>query len=368
MAALTALDAQTDLAGVATGGAINEDLQQKIWDLSAIPLEGLDRIGRGRVTAPSFSWIRDRLATAADNAWVENATYAQSASGVTDFASSATAPLNRFINHVQISTKAVATSRMAQAVNSVGNQGSLSEQLVIANRELMRDIEFSIFSRLGASVAGVAASTAARAASYISWIDVTASNAVLFDTFSQAGSGVTQGGWETSGNTWAIPTGTCTTGGLTETLVRTAVLNLFKNGACDTNKSLVAMTTAEMKQGISSFMYTSSAKIGSFVKETGDQAGMAVGNVEYWQTDYCLLELVANRLMTTMTLSNAFTPLWIFDPGQVELVYLIGPNTTAPAPEGLVDVRWTSAYWSTRFHPEAVSGIVGINSATAMAA
>jgi hypothetical protein len=367
MAALSALDAQTDLAGVATGGAINEDLQQKIWDLSAIPLEGLDRIGRGRVTAPSFSWIRDRLAAAADNAVVENAGYGTSASA-TEFVNTATAPLNRFINHVQISTKAIATSRMAQAVNSVGNQGSLAEQLVIANRELMRDIEFSIFSRLGASVAGVAASTAARAASYISWLDVTASNVVLFDTFSQAGSGVTQGGWETSGNTWAIPTGTCTTGGLTETLVRTAILNLFKNGACDTNKSLVAMTTAELKQNISTYMYSSTAKIGSFIKESGDTSSRAVGNVEYWQTDYCLLELVANRLMTTLTLSNAFTPLWIFDPAQIELVYLIGPNTTAPAPDGLVDVRWTSAYWSTRFHPEATAGIVGINSATAMAA
>jgi hypothetical protein len=368
MAALASMDAQADLAGVATGGAINEDLQQKIWDLSAIPLEGLDRIGRGRVSAPSFSWIRDRLAAAADNAWVETASYQQSASGVVDFTNSATVPLNRFINHVQVSVKAVATSRMAQAVSTPGNHGSLAEQLVIANRELMRDLEFSIFSRLGASVAGNGVSTAARAASYISWLDVTASNNVLFDTFSQAGSGLTQGGWETSGNTWAIPTGTCTVGGLTETLVRTAVLNLFKNGACDTTKSLVAMTTPELKQNISTYMYTSSAKIGSFIKESGDSSSKAVGNVEYWQTDYALLELVANRLMTTLTLSNAFTPLWIFDPGQVELVYLVGPNTTAPSPEGLVDVRWTSAYWSTRFHPEATAGIVGINSATAMAA
>ncbi len=142
----------------------------------------------------------------------------------------------------------------------------------------------------------------------------------------------------------------------------------FKNGACDTNKSLVAMSTAEMKQNISTYMYTSTAKIGSFIKESDDRSSRAVGNVEYWMTDYALLELVANRLMSTLTLTNAFTPLWIFDPGQLELVYLIGPNTTAPAPDGLVDVRWTSAYWGTRFHPEACAGIVGINSATAMAA
>ena len=368
MAALTALDAQADLAGVATGGAVNEELMAKIWDISKIPLPGLDRIGRGTVTSYKYDWIRDRLAAAAANAWVENATYAASASGVTDFASSATAALNRFQNHIQVSVKAVAVSEMAQAVNSVGGLGGLAYNLMVAQRELMRDIEYSIFAANVASVAGNAVSTAAKTASYASIIDVTASNVVANDTFSQAGSGITQGGWETSGNTFAAMTGTATAAGLTETDIRTTCLNLFKNGACDTEKSLVAMTSPELKQIISQYMYTSTAKIGSFVKETGDTAGRAVGNVEFFQTDFALLELVANRFMSTITLTNAFTPLWIFDPGQFELVYLRGPTTSALAKQGLVDVRTVSAYWGTRFHPEACAGIVGIDAATAMAA
>lgn len=368
MAALTALDAQADLSGVATGGAVNEDLMAKIWDISRIPLPGLDRIGRGTVSAYKYDWIRDRLAAAASNAWVENATYAASASGVTDFANSATAALNRFQNHIQVSVKAIAVSEMAQAVSSVGGQGGLAYNLMVAQRELMRDIEYSIFAVNAASVAGNAASTAAKTASYASILDVSGSNVVANDTFAQAGSGITQGGWETSGNTFAAMTGTATAAALAESDIRGVVLNLFLNGACDTEKSLVAMTTATLKQVISAYMYTSTARIGSFVKETGDRAGLAVGNVEYFQTDYALLELVANRFMSTISLTNAFTPLWIFDPAQFELVYLRGPTTSALAKQGLVDVRTVSAYWGTRFHPEACGGVVGIDASSAMTA
>lgn len=367
MAALTALDAQADLAGVVVGGAVNEDLMQKIWDISRIPLPGLDRIGRGRVTADKFDWVRDRLAAAATNQWVENATYAASASGVTDFASSATAALNRFRNYIQISVKAIAISDMADAVSSVGNSGSLAYNLIVAQRELMRDIEFSIFNSNVASVAGNAATTASATATYASIIDTVAgSGPVANDTFSQAGSGITQGGW--TGAVWAALTGTATAGALTETLVRTAVKNLYKNGACDHSKALVAMTSPDVKQLMSEYMFTSSARIGSLVKETGDDNGRAVGSVELFQTDYGLLELVPNRFMSTLTLTNAFSCLWIFDPMQMELVYLRGPTTSAGAKQGLVDVRWTSAYWGTRFHPEALAGIVGIDATAAMTA
>ncbi len=370
MAVLGGLDvttASTGLAAVATGGAINEDLMSKIWDISRIPLPFLDKCGRGKVSAQQFDWVRDRLVAAADNAWVERATYASSASGVTDFASSATAPLNRFRNHVQISVKAVAMSEMADDVSSVGGSGGLAYNVMVAQQELMRDIEFSIVGRLGASVAGTA-STAPRAASYIAIPDVTASGVVANDTFGQAGSGITQGGWETSGNTWAIPTGTATAAALSEDDIRDLVTNLHKNGACDHDKSLVAMASPDLKRTISEYMFTSTARIGSLVKETGDDNGRAVGSIEYFQTDFGLLQLVPNRFMSTVSLTNAFSCLWVFDPAQFELVYLRGPTTTELAKQGLVNVRMVNAYWSTRFHPEACGGILGIDATAAMTA
>lgn len=367
MAVTAGLDVNVDLAGVATGGAINEDVMQKIWDISKIPLPFLDRVGRGRVTSYRPEWVRDRLAAAADNAYVETATFG-TASAPTDIGDSSAALLNRFRNYVQISAKGISVSTMADTVSSVGGSGGMGYQIAKAQNEVMRDIEFSIVGRLGASVAPASNSTAGRAASYISIIDVAASNVVANPTFSQAGSGVTQGGWETSGNTWAIPTGTCTTGGITETLIRTAVKNLYKNGACDHDKGLVAMCSADLKEVISQYMFTSSARIGSLVKETGDSNGRAVGSVEYFQTDFGLLQLVPNQFMTTMTLSNAFSSLWIFDPAQFELCWLRGPTTENLAKTSLVNSKLVSAYWTTRFHPEACAGIIGINAATAMVA
>lgn len=365
MASLAALDVKTDLAGVVAGGAINEDVMQKIYDISKISLPGLDRIGRGSVTNSKYSWVRDRLSAGAANAYVETAGYG-TVTGAAEFVDTASAPLNRFENYTQISVKALSVSEMASTVNSIGNVGALARNVMYAQNELMRDIETIIFGLNQPSAVGNSTTTAPLTASYASVIDITAGNATANNTFLQAGSGVVQGGW--SGTLWEALTGTATVGALTETLVRQLCLNLFKNGACDTEKSLIAMTSPELKQQISQYMYTSTAKIGSFVKETGDSAGRAVGNVEYWQTDYALLELVASRFISTMTLTNAFTPLWIFDPNQFELVYLRGPTTSAAAKLGLVDTRWVNAYWGTRFHPEACGGIVGINAALPMTA
>jgi len=191
---------------------------------------------------------------------------------------------------------------------------------------------------------------------------------VANDTFVQAGSGITQGGWETSGNTWAIPTGTATAAALAEDDIRDLVTNLHKNGATEADKPMVAMCSPDLKRTISEYMFTSSARIGSLIKEAGENSGRAVGAVEYFVTDFCVLELVPNRFMSTVSLTNAFSNLWIFDPAQFELVYLRGPTTTALAKQGLVDVRMVNAYWGTRFHPEACGAVMGIDASAAMTA
>jgi hypothetical protein len=367
MAALTGLNAQTNMAGVAAGGAINEDLSQKIWDVSRIPLPGLDAIGRGTVSAARYSWVRDRLAAPAANAVVENATYAQSGASATDFISTATAPLNRFVNQIQISVKAVAVSEMSSAISTPGGIGGLAENVIIAQRELMRDVENHIFNLNQASVVGVAASTAAQTASMASVIDDTGT-VVANTTGINAGSGITFGGWNGT-DLFAALGGTATAAAIAEADIRAIVLALFKNGACDTEKALVAMGSPEVKQVISQYMYTSTARIGSFLKMQGDgSSDRALSNVEFIQTDYGLLRLIGSRFMGTMTLTNPFSNLWIFDPGQFELVTLKGMNVTAGQKSGLVDVRWANMYWGTRFHPEACGAVVGIDSALAMTA
>jgi hypothetical protein len=370
MTALSAIDSYTDLRAIGLAGqsGINEDLMQKLWDLSPTEVPGLERIGRGRTTNNVVEWLRDRLDAPAVNAWVENATYAASASSPTDFAATNAAPKNRFRNYVQSSVKAIALSDMAQLVDSAGNAGNFAKHVMDAQKELMRDIEYQVFGTNSATVLGVAASTAAKAGSLAAILDVSGSTFVANDTFAQAGSGITQGGWETSGFTFAALTGTATAAAISEADIRGVVKNLYKNGATNRDKALVALTSPDLKEVISQYMYTSTARIGSLIKESGDINSRAVSNVEFWQTDFGLLELVPDVHVSTITLTNAFSFLWLFDPSQIELVYLQGPTTSTGAKDGLVDVRWLSAHWSLRFQPEAIGGVVGVDATAAMTA
>jgi hypothetical protein len=261
----------------------------------------------------------------------------------------------------------VAVSEMSSTISTPGGIGGLAENVIIAQRELMRDVENHIFNLNQASVVGVAASTAAQTASMASVIDDT-STVVANTTGINAGSGITFGGWNGT-DLFAALGGTATAAAIAEADIRAIVLALFKNGACDTEKALVAMGSPEVKQVISQYMYTSTARIGSFLKMQGDgSSDRALSNVEFIQTDYGLLRLVGSRFMGTMTLTNPFSNLWIFDPGQFELVTLKGMNVTAGQKSGLVDVRWANMYWGTRFHPEACGAVVGIDSALAMTA
>ena len=369
MTALVAMDAWTDLKGVTIGGALNDDVMQKLWDLSPTEVPLLERIGRGTCSNPTVEWLRDRLDAPAVNKWVENAIYAQSASGATDFAASNAAPKNRFRNYVQSSVKAISISDLSQLSSDIGGSGNFAKHIMDAQKELMRDIEYQIAGTNTATVVGVAASTAAQAGSIAAIVDVTASGVTANDTFAQAGSGITQGGWETSGYTFAAMTGTCTTGALAESDIRGVVKNLYKNGATRRDKALLALTSPDMKEVISQYMYTSTARIGSIVKESGDSDSRAVSNVEYWQTDFGLLELVPDVHVTTMTATtNAFSFVWLLDPSQMELVYMRGPTVSQGAKQGLVDVRWLSAHWTLRFQPEAIGGVVGIDATSAMTA
>ena len=368
MGALAAQDAWTDLRGVATGGAINEDVLQKLWDLSPTEVPLLERIGRGRTSSVITEWMRDRLAAPAVNAWAENAAYAQATTAPTDFAATNAAPTNRFRNYVQSSLKAISLSDISQIVDSVGGSGRFAKHVMDAQKELMRDIEYQLAGTNTATVLGVAATTAGRAGSIAAIIDVAASGPVANDTFAQAGSGITQGGWETSGNTWAALTGTATAAALTEADIRGVVKNLYKNGATNRDKALVAMTSPDLKEVISQYMYTSTARVASIVKESADMTSRAVSNVEYWATDFGLLELVPNVHVSTITLTNAFSFLWILDPMQMELVYLQGPTVSNGAKDGLVDVKWLTAHWTARWQPEAIGGVVGIDATAAMTA
>jgi hypothetical protein len=360
MAVIAALDAKTDLAGVTTGGVINEDVMQKIWDVSKIPLPLLDRVGRGRVTAAQYDWVVDKLATAASNKWVETANFSTTtASGVTDFADTATTPTARLRNHVQISVKAISVSEMGNAVSSVGGSGGLEYNLMQAQQELMRDIEYHAIGNY-ASVAGNGTSTAPVTAGYVAGCkDQTSPTRNLVDT---AG---TEGGYNTSTSVFdALTVGTAR--GITETQIRDLCQALYLGGCGGPGQALTAMCGPALKRTISTYMYTSSARIASLVKDVASsEMATAQGAVDIFITDFGTLELVPNRFDADLG-TNQYV-LRIFDPAYFEIVFLRGVNTTAGAKLGLVERRIVNAYWGTRFNPECMGVIADINPSTAMA-
>lgn len=360
MAVIAALDAKGDLAGVAVGGVIRESVMDDIWNISRIPLPLTDRIGRGTVNAASYDWVTDKLATAvATNAWVEQANFSTTtATTATDFADSATPPSVRLRNHIQISVKAVTVSELADAVTSVGGSGGLAYNLMVAQQELKRDLEATMLSNKP-SVLGNATTTAPQTAGYAASVqDQTTPTRDLCDT-----SG-TQGGWNSGTSIFDAYTPGAKRA-ITETKLRNIAQALYLGGCGGPDQALVAMCAPTIKRTISTYMFTSSARIAQWTKEVGSNASnSAVGAVDVFITDFGTLELVPNRFQVDLG-TNQYG-LYVFDPNYYEQVFLRGVTTSVNAKIGLVERRTMSAYWGTRFNPECIGAILDIDDAAAM--
>lgn len=377
MTAITSLDAKTDLAAVVIGGAINESVMQKIWDVSRVPLPFTDRVGTGSCSAAQQDWVRDRLAAGADNAFVETAeTPITGASAVTVVQDASVQPLNRYRNHVQVSARVAVVTELSNLVSSVGGSGGIAYQIMKAQRQLKQDIEYMITARTQASLAGNGTTIAPRCNSLNAIADLNIVGTLdTFRSIASAGAS-TDGGWDGASvfaapNMVATPTPTA----LAESDIRDAVQDLYMMGSSDPDKALVLMTSPPLKRIISEYYYTSTAKAAPFIKTSGEGANQrAVGSVEFIVTDYATLELVPNRFMgEEQATSNGASlannhQLHIFDPDMFEIVYARGVVTQELAKVGLAERRLVNAYWSTRFHPEAYSLICDISVLLAMTA
>lgn len=363
MAVIASLDAET-MRGVATGGMINEDVMQKIWDVSRIPLPFTDRVGSGRVSANQYDWVVDKLATPdTGNAWVEEGNFSTTtATSPTDYADSATAPTRRYRNYIQVSVKAVSVSEMSQSVSSIGGSGGLAYQLMVAQQELRRDVE-AIACWNQTSTIGNATTTAPKTATYVSGCQELTS-----PTRDLVNSASTYTAYNTSTGVFTALGVAGTARAITETFLRDMAQALYIGGCGGPGQRLTLMTSPEVKRIISTYMYTSSARIASLVKDVQSATmAEAQGAVDIFITDFGTLELVPSRFVTGLTGSGATRHYaMLFDPEYFELVYLRGYTTTENAKIGLVDRRTCNVYWGTRFNPECMGVIADIDPTAAM--
>jgi hypothetical protein len=317
------------LDAVTFGGLINEDVMQKIWDISSIPLPLTDAIGSDRHERSYNEWTTDKLA-APDlaNKHIDGA----------DTTADNTKVGARVGNHSQLSLKGVKVSSRAQASDVVGQSNALAYQVSERQKELRRDIE-AIMLTGQASVADNGSSTAGQSAGLSAWIKT---NGVFGAT------GAIPGFSTSTGLVGAVTPGTVRA--LSETLIRDACEKVYLAGGNPTK----LMTVPSLVRKLSEYLFTSSARIATLTSETGQsrEAATAKGAVNVFLTDFGVtLDIVPNRLQPLEQTGTGAT-VFVVDPGMASLSLLRGYQTEPLAKTGTSDRRQMSCDWSLKVYNE----------------
>jgi hypothetical protein len=137
MAATVAASKSYDLSG----GALREDLENMIYDISPMETWFLSNAGRGSCKSTTHEWLTDSLVAPAANFNIEGDA----------FAAVARALPSRLKNYTSISRKDFEVTGTAQAVDNAGMAKLLAYHTARAAKELKRDIETSILGNNPAS-------------------------------------------------------------------------------------------------------------------------------------------------------------------------------------------------------------------------
>ena len=316
------LDAQ------AYGGVVREDVMEKIWDVSRIPLPLTDLIGKGTHTNRRVEFTVDDLgAPATDNAVIDGADIDQNDAVLTE----------RQSNFTQTAVKEIQVSHLAQAANSIGGAGKMSYQIMQAQRRLKRDIEAQMLTSQ-ASVIGDGTAAPGISAGLGAWISSNYFNA------GTTGDGAA-GGFNTTTGVIDAPTADTTPAALTEKLIRDAVQAVFEAGGGE-NQDLVLMATPQVIRNLSEFLFTTNARIATMTNDNarGTSPMTAYGATNVFIPDFGVLKMVANRLQPTEA-TNVSTA-YILDPSHIRLSYMRGPRVEPLAKTGLSEKRLCSADYS----------------------
>lgn len=332
-----------DLKGVLRGGLIREEVMNKIWDISKIPLPFTDMIGTDSTGNSYFEWTTDELAAPdLTNALVDGA----------DASGNDTRTGLRVGNHCQISDKVVRVSYRADASNVIGRAKELAYQLMRRQQELKRDIEAIVLSNQ-ASVADNGNATAGKVGGLPSWLTTTHING-------------TAGGFNTAtGLTVARTVGVRSA--LTETKVRDAVQTIYNAGGDPT----VMMSIPGIIRKFSEYLFSSSARVATLMSDQGKskEQAAALGSVNVFVTDFGTLKMVPNRLQQTYLDTDAVpataADVFILDPEYLSLCYLHNIRTDDLAKTGLAENRQMSVDYTLVVNTEKAHGIIGTINPTA---
>jgi len=332
--ATTNLDS-ADLKAVASGGLINEDVMQRIFDISAIPLPFTDMIGSSEVKNSYTEWTVDRLQDQnLDNAQIDGA----------DLTGDDTSTGARVGNHCQISTKRVPVSSRADASDTIGRAKELGYQVMMRQRELRRDIEGIMLTGQG-SVADNGSTVAGKLGGLQAWLATNALNG-------------TTGGFS-NGTVADYTPGAAAA--LTETQVRDMIEQIWIGGG---DVSVMMSVPGVIKQ-FNQYLFTSSARIATMTADTSADSATrnmkAQGNVNVYISDHGnTVEIRANRLQPGYQSSDPKTvaALYFLDPAYLSQGVLRGERTEPMAKTGLSEVRMMSKDYTLKVLNEEAHGVI----------
>lgn len=326
------------LKSVQYGGLINEDVMQKIWDISKIPLPLQDMISTDGAKQEHTEWTVDELAAPdLDNAVADGhqvTTEDDSKVG------------NRVGNHCQNSIKVVNVSTRARSSDTIGYSDALSYQLIRRQQELRRDVEaISLSSQ--ASVAELVGTGAAvgKAGALGSWIETATANVG------------TAGGFDLATGLTVTPI--ATKAALTEDNVRDVCETVYQNGG---NPGVFMSGTSVIRR-FSEYLFTSSARVATLMSDQGKsrEAAAALGSVNVFVTDFGVtLELHANRLQQPDAAVGDGTAYngYVLDPEYLRMAYLTGYHVQPLAKQGLSDRRMMHVDWTLKVLNEKAHGMI----------
>lgn len=335
-----------DASAQPVGGVVREDVMNQIWNISNIPLPLTDMISKGTHKNRKVEWTEDELATPdTSNAVVDGADISQNNAKLGD----------RVANYTQISVKEVQVSHSLESADSIGNQGSMSYQIMQRQKELRRDVE-AIQLTIQGSVAGDGATIPGKAAGL---------GAQLKTNISLGATGVA-GGFNTTSGLFESPT-IGTKRALSETTIRDVLQGVYEEGGNTT--TLMARPVVIRK--LSEYLFTAVARVANMQAtqaQNSPSSLTAYGSVNVFVTDFGqTVQMRDNRLMQPD--AAGISTMYMIDPQHLRQSFLRGYQAEPLGKTGLSDKKLMSGEWSFLVLNEKSQGaIYAIDEALAVVA
>ena len=332
-----------DLKGADYQGLIHQDVMDKIWDISKIPLPFTDLVGTDDIKNPYYTWVTDKLADPQLGGFVVDGS---------DIDKNDAKLGRRLGNHAGILVKEVQVSQRAQNVDTIGHGNELAYQIMMRQRELRRNVEANALGIQGSQEDDGNVNPG-----------IPAGLACMLTTYGGGTGGAFAAG------VWTPPVLPAKRP-LTEALIRSAVSAAWLGGADPGYLMSVPGVISQLSQ----YMFTSSSRIATITKEAGgDSAATAVGAVNVFVTDFGItLTFLPNRIQQ-LEFKTPGPPdsasVFLFDPSYVRIGFLEGYRTEPLAKTGLTDKRLMKVDWGLKVtNPDSGRVILGIDPVAAVTA